>query len=276
MAKQPNTIIIDPKNTGIQYWKDIWAYRELFYFFAWRDIIVRFKQKVLGFFWSFARPIFSMIVMSVIFGRLANLPSDGVPYPLMVFAGLLPWQFFTSCVGATTNSIVGSKNLIAKVYFPRLMIPLSKIVVNLIDFAIACLILACLMIWYNYVPTSRILLIPLLLLLVIAASLGMGLMLAALNVRFRDVGDMLPMLLQLGTYMSPVAYSANLIPEKYKLIYSLNPMVGVIDGFRWAIFGGDHSLYMPGLYISIVFTTVWLIVSFKYFRSIEKIFADII
>lgn len=269
-------LVIEPTADLRHYWRDAWASRELFVFLVWRDIIVRFKQKVVGVLWSFARPIFSMVVMTIIFGNLAKLPSGGVPYALLVFAGILPWQFFTSVVGSTTNSIVGSKNLVTKIYFPRIVLPLTKTVVCFIDFVIAFFLLLVVMAWYRYMPPVTMLALPLFLLLGCGAAIGIGLWLAALNTRFRDVKDILPMVLQMGTYLSPVGYSADVIPEKYRFIYSCNPMVGVIDGFRWSITGGMHTLYMPGVYISTIFTLVMLYTGFRFFRRSESVFADIL
>lgn len=273
---QREEILIEPKGFIRNYWYNVWLYRELFLFLAWRDIILRFKQKLVGVIWSFARPVFYMVVLTIIFGHLAKLPSGGVPYALLVFAGILPWQFFTSVIGATTNCIVGQKNLVAKVYFPRIVLPMAGAIVCIIDFIIAFFIMALVMVWYQYSPPATMLTLPLFFLLGLGAAVGMGLWLAPLNARFRDVRDILPMVLQMGTYISPVGYSADLIPEKYRLLYSLNPMVGVIDGFRWAITDGAHTLYMPGLYISIVFTLVVLYTGFRFFRNSEKILADIL
>lgn len=275
--KNPSvTLVIGPKIDLRNYWRDVWSSRELFLFLVWRDIIVRFKQKLVGVLWSFVRPIFSMVVMTIIFGHLAKLPSGGTPYALLVFAGILPWQLFTSMVGTTTNSIVGSKNLVLKVYFPRIVLPFARSVVCFIDFLIAFFIMLLVMAWYQHTPTITMLALPLFLLLGIGAAMGIGLWLAPLNARFRDIRDILPMVLQMGTYLSPVGYSADVIPEQYRFIYSINPMVGVIDGFRWSITGGAHTLYMPGVYISTLFTLVMLYTGFLYFRRSESVFADIL
>lgn len=276
MSKKTDYVVLESGNTEKQYWKDLWDFRELFFFLAWRDFIVRYKQTVLGVVWSFARPIFTMVVMTVVFGNLAKLPSDGAPYAVLVFAALLPWQFFTTSLTTSTNSVISSKALISKVYFPRLLLPPSSIMVNLVDFLIAFIIMICLLVWYGIMPGLRILTIPLFLCIAIMASLGAGLWMSALNVRFRDIQNIVPIIIQLGTYISPVAYSASVIPEKYRLIYSLNPMVGAIDGFRWAIIGGDFQIYMPGLALSILLTSLVFISGVWYFRKTEQIFADVI
>jgi len=276
MSKKTDYVVLESGNAEKQYWKDLWDFRELFFFLAWRDFIVRYKQTVLGVVWSFARPIFTMVVMTVVFGNLAKLPSDGAPYAVLVFAALLPWQFFTTSLTTSTNSVISSKALISKVYFPRLLLPPSSIMVNLVDFLIAFIIMICLLAWYGIMPGLRILTIPFFLCIAIMASLGAGLWMSALNVRFRDIQNIVPIIIQLGTYISPVAYSASVIPEKYRLIYSLNPMVGAIDGFRWAIIGGDFQIYMPGLALSILLTSLVFISGVWYFRKTEQVFADVI
>lgn len=270
------TLIIEPKRTIRHYWKDIWQYRELFAFLAWRDILVRYKQTVIGIAWSVIRPLLTMIVFTVIFGKIAKLPSDGVPYPILVYAAMLPWQFFSNALNESSNSLITNANLISKVYFPRLIMPASSVIVGLIDFAISFVILVLLMIWYQFMPDSRIIFLPLFLCIAIFASFGFGLWLAALNVKYRDFRYVVPFIVQLGLYISPVGFSSSIVPEKWRIIYSLNPMVGVIDGFRWAILGGKTQLYWPGFILSVVLTLIIFISAVWYFRKTERQFADVI
>lgn len=258
------------------YWADLWRYRELFYFLAWRDILVRYKQTILGLGWAVLRPLLTVAVFTLVFGKLANLPSNNAPYPLLVFAALLPWQFFANAFSEAGNSLVGNANMISKVYFPRLVIPASSIVVSFVDFLISLALIAVLMLWYGFLPGIRILALPGFVLIAIAAAFGAGLWTAALNVRYRDVRFVIPFVLQIGLYVSPVGFSSTLIPEQWRLLYSLNPMVGVIDGFRWVLLGGNTPLYFPGLAVSIVVIAVTLFTGLRYFRKTEKTFADVI
>ena len=269
-------LIIEPGRSERNYWNDLWRFRELFLFMAWRDILVRYKQTAIGLAWSIIRPVLTMVVFTVVFGRLAKLPSDGVPYPILVFAALLPWQFFSTSFTDASGSLVSSSNMLTKIYFPRLIIPVSTIIVNLVDFFISFIILAGMMIWYNFVPGWTILYLPIFLFLAFVASLSAGLYVAALNVKYRDFKYIVPFVVQLGLYISPVGFSSNVVPEKWKLLYSLNPMVGIIEGFRWSILGGDRQIYVPGMLISIGIVILILIFSIKYFRKMEKTFADII
>ncbi len=273
----PNETLIKPGRLDRQYWRDIWNYRELFYFLAWRDIKVRYKQTVIGFAWAVIRPVLTMIIFTVIFGKLAKLPSEqGVPYPVMVFAALLPWQFFSNSLTGASNSLVDNVNLISKVYMPRLIIPASKVVVNLTDFVISFFILVILMVFYKFVPSIRILILPLFLLIAFFAAYGTSLLLAALNVKYRDFKYIIPFIVQFGLYISPVGFTSNIVPGRWRLLYSLNPMVGVIDGFRWAILGGDVQLYMPGFILSMVLIAAIFTGGLFYFRHTEKTFADFI
>lgn len=269
-------LIIEPGRSEKNYWNDIWRFRELFLFMAWRDILVRYKQTAIGLAWSIIRPVLTMIVFSVVFGRLAKLPSQGVPYPILVFAALLPWQFFSTSFSDASASLVGNSTMLTKIYFPRLIIPVSTIIVNVIDFLISFIILAVMMVWYNFLPGWTILCLPLFLFLAFIASLSAGLYVAALNVKFRDFKYIVPFVVQFGLYISPVGFSSSIVPEKWKLLYSLNPMVGIIDGFRWSILGGDNHIYLPGLMLSISVIILMLIFSIRYFRKTEKTFADII
>lgn len=262
--------------TERHYWRDLWRYRELFYFLAWRDILVRYRQTVIGVAWALVRPLITMIVFTVLFGSLANLPSENVPYAVMVFTALLPWQFFASAFSEAGNSLVGNSGLISKVYFPRLIIPTSAVIVSLIDFSISGIVLGVLMLWYGIVPDWRIAALPFFILIAFSAALGAGLWVAALNVRYRDFRHLIPFVVQLGLYVSPVGFSSAIVPERWRFLYSLNPMVGVIDGFRWAIWGGKGEFYWPGFVLSILVVLFCLVTGVWYFRKTEKTFADVI
>lgn len=269
-------LLIKAGQTESQYWQDLWRYRELFYFLAWRDIIVRYKQTVIGLAWALIRPFITMIVFTVVFGKLAKLPSEGVPYPILVFAAMLPWQFFADALSKCSNSLVGNAHMISKVYFPRLIVPTSAVLASFVDFLVSGMILLGLMAWYNFVPNWRILTLPLFILIAFAAAMGAGLWLAALNVKYRDFGYITPFIIQLGQYISPVGFSSSIIPQEWRLLYSFNPMVGVIDGFRWAILGGKAALYLPGFMLSIGLVALLLISGIWYFRKTERTFADVI
>lgn len=269
-------LVIEAGRTERHYWKDLWRYRELFYFLAWRDILVRYKQTAIGVIWSVLRPLLTMVVFTVIFGKLAKLPSEGVPYPILVYAAMLPWQFFANALSESATSLVGNANLISKVYFPRLVIPASAVIVSLVDFFISFSILIALMIWYAFMPSWRLLTLPLFIVLAFAASFGFGLWITSLNVKYRDFRYIIPFIVQFGLYVSPVGFSSTIIPETWRLLYSLNPMVGVIDGFRWAILGGQSYLYLPGFLLSILLVIITLASGVWYFRKTERTFADII
>jgi lipopolysaccharide transport system permease protein len=269
-------LIIEAGRTERQYWKDLWRYRGLLYFLAWRDIVVRYKQTVLGIVWALLRPLLTMGVLTVVFGRLAKLPSEGAPYPILVFAAMLPWQFFASALSESGNSLLTNSQLISKVYFPRLIVPASAVLVSFIDFLVASSILAALMYWYDYAPTWRILTIPLFTAIAFAAAIGAGLWFGALNVKYRDVRYVIPFVAQFGLYISPVGFSSTVVPPQWRLLYSLNPMVGVIDGFRWAILRGETRLYLPGFTLSVGLVVLLLMSGIWYFRHTERTFADII
>jgi len=275
-SRASKELIIEAGRTEGQYWKDLWQYRELFYFLSWRDILVRYKQTAIGIAWALIRPFLTMVVFTVVFGNLAKLPSHGTPYALLVFSAMLPWQFFSSALGDASNSLVSNSNLISKIYFPRLIIPASSIMVSLVDFMVSGIILLGLMIWYNFVPTWRILTLPFFVLIVIAAAMGIGLWMAALNVEYRDFRFIVPFVLQLGLYVSPVGFSSSIIPAQWKFLYCLNPMVGVIEGFRWAILGTNTTIYLPGFFLSIVLVILLLASGIWYFRKMERTFADVI
>ena len=277
MLSNPPQLVIEAGRTERQYWRDIWRYRELFYFLAWRDILVRYKQTVIGMAWALIRPFLTMVVFTVVFGKLAKLPTEGdAPYPILVFAAMLPWQFFANSLAECSNSLISNANLISKVYFPRLIVPTSAVVVSFVDFMISGIILLGLMAWYDFVPSWRIITLPLFIAVAFAASTGAGLWLASLNVQYRDFRYIVPFIVQFGLYISPVGFSSSVVPEKWRLLYSLNPMVGVIDGFRWAILGGESHLYLPGFLLSLGLVLVFFITGIKYFRKMERTFADVI
>ncbi|WP_017653953.1 ABC transporter permease [Fortiea contorta] len=269
-------LIIAAGRTDHQYWYDMWRYRELLYFLAWRDILVRYKQTLIGIAWALIRPFLTMVVFTIVFGQLAKLPADGVPYPILVFAAMLPWQFFANALSECSSSLISNANLISKVYFPRLIVPISAVIVSFVDFMISGMILLGLMAWYNYIPSWRILTLPLFIAIAFAASMGVGLWLAALNVEYRDFRYVVPFIMQFGLYISPVGFSSSIVPENLRLLYSINPMVGVIDGFRWAILGGESKLYWPGFMLSLGLVFLLLVSGIWYFRKTERTFADII
>ena len=273
-------IIIEAGRTESQYWRDLLRYRELFYFLAWRDVLVRYKQTVIGILWAVLRPLLTLLIFVFIFGRVAKLPAHGMPYPVMVFAGLLPWQLFSSSLTECATSLITNSNLISKVYFPRLIVPASAVIVSLVDFAISFGLLALLMIFYHVWPTWHLLALPFFTLLALIASTGAGLWLAALNVEYRDFRYVVPFFVQLGLYVSPVGFSSSLVRDKLGetvfVLYSLNPMVGVVDGFRWAISGGATPVFVPGLIASFSVMSLLLVSGVWYFRRMERTFADVI
>lgn len=255
--------------------KELWAYRELLYFLIWRDVKVRYKQTALGVGWAVIQPVTTMIVFSVFFGRLGKIPSDGIPYPIFAYAALVPWTFFAQGMGQASNSLVGSANLIKKVYFPRLSVPIASVTSGIIDFAIAFVVLLGMMLYYGILPTLNVIWLPCLLVLTVVTSLGVSLWLSALNVQFRDVRHVLPFLIQLWFFATPVAYPSSLLSEPWRILYSLNPMVGVVEGFRWALLGTETA---PGpmLIVSSLTALALLVGGAFYFRRLEKTFADVI
>jgi lipopolysaccharide transport system permease protein len=269
-------VVIEAGKAGRRYLRDLWRYRELFLFLAWRDLIVRYKQTVVGVAWSVIRPLLTMLVLTLVFGKLGKLPSGGTPYPLLVFCGLLPWTFFATALAESGNSLVANSNLISKVYFPRLIIPASSVIASLVDFLISLAFLVVLLFWYHFVPARTVAFLPLFSLLALFAALAVGIWVAALMVRYRDFRFIVPFAVQFGLYISPVGFSSHVVPEKWRLLYSLNPMVGVIDGFRWSVLGGEQTIYWPGLAISIALITVMFVTGIWYFRRTERTFADII
>ena len=269
-------LILEPGRAERHYWRDLWRYRELFYFLAWRDLLVRYKQTVIGVAWALLRPFLTMVVFTVVFGKIAGLPSGGVPYPILVFAGMLPWQFFSNALSESSGSLVSNANLISKVYFPRLIVPAGAVIVGFVDFLISFVIMAALMVWYGFLPGMQILTLPLWILLAFLAAIGPGLFITALNVKYRDFRYVIPFVVQFGLYVSPVGFRSDVVPEQWRLLYSLNPMVGVIDGFRWAICGGEFAIYWPGFVASLAITAFFLWFGIRYFRKTERTFADVI
>lgn len=271
-----NELVIEAGRTETQYWRDLWRYRELFAFLAWRDLLVRYKQTVVGVAWSLIRPFLTMVVLTVVFGKFGKMPSGGVPYPILVFCGMLPWQFFSAALSESGNSLVTNSNLISKVYFPRLVVPAASVITSFVDFMISAVFLVALMVWYQYVPSANVWVLPFFVLLAFAASLGAGLWIAALMVQYRDFRFIVPFIVQFGLYLSPVGFYSSVVPEQWRLLYSVNPMVGVIDGFRWCLLGGEHTLYWNGLLLSIVGVLVLVTSGIWYFRKTERSFADVI
>ncbi|BAN36210.1 ABC-type polysaccharide/polyol phosphate export systems, permease component [Sulfuricella denitrificans skB26] len=276
MHTNSQTLVIEAGCTERHYWRDLWRYRELFFFLAWRDILVRYKQTVIGIVWALGRPLITMLVFTLVFSKLAKLPSDGAPYPILVFAALLPWQFFAAAFSGAGDSLISNAGMISKVYFPRLVIPASAVIVSFVDFLVSGVILVGLMIWYGFEPNLRMFTLPLFIFVAFAAAMGAGLWIAALNVKYRDFRIIIPFVVQFGLYISPVGFSSTIVPEEWRLLFSLNPMVGVIDGFRWAILGGSTPLYWPGFLLSLFLIVVMLITGIVYFRKTEKTFADVI
>ena len=269
-------LIIEPNRTTGAFFRELLRYRELFYFLAWRDILVRYKQTVIGVAWSVIRPLLTMLVFTVVFGRLAKLPSEGVPYPILVFSAMLPWQYFANAMQESSNSLIAESRLISKVYFPRLIVPTSSVIVSAVDFLISLALLGLLMLWYGFAPSPGILLMPFFFLLATLSALGVGYWLSALNVKYRDFRYIVPFLVQFGLYVSPVGFSSSVVPGRWRLLYSLNPMVGVIDGFRWCIQGTASSLYLPGFLISAVVSVLAFVSGIWFFRRTERFFADFI
>jgi lipopolysaccharide transport system permease protein len=275
--QSPAPMILEAGRTDRQYWRDVWRYRELFFILAWRDVAVRYKQTMLGVAWAFMRPFLTMVVFTVVFGHLAKLPPGGdIPYAVMVFAGLLPWTLFSSILGDASSSVMNNANLVSKVFFPRLLVPMATVMVALIDFAVSLTILAGLMIWYAVVPGWQILLLPVFVALTLAAAIGPALWASALVVKYRDFRFVIPFVVQIGLYASPVGFSSTIVPEQWRLLYSLNPMVGIIDGFRWSIVGGASPIYWPGFLISLGAIVAVLWIGISGFRRIERDFADLV
>lgn len=272
-----NERILEAGLTARNYWTDLWRYRELFYFLVWRDLLVRYKQTTVGVAWSLLRPVLTMFVLTLVFGKFGKTPTGDVPTALMVFCGLLPWTFFSTALSESGQSLVTSSNLISKIYFPRLVIPAASVMTSLVDFAISVVFLLILLVWYRFVPSPNAVFLPLFTLLAFGLSFGAGLWISALMVKYRDFRFIVPFVLQFGLYLSPVGYVTGLsVPEQYRLWFSFNPVVGIIDGFRWALLGGAHTLNVPGLIISIAAVGVLVVTGIWHFRKTERSFADII
>src|SRR5450432_2895384 len=267
-------LVIEAGHSEKTYWKDIWRYRELFYILSWRDIKVRYKQTVIGASWSIIRPILTTIIFTVIFSRIAKLSAPGTaPYALMVFAGMLPWQFFSNSLSEASNSLIGNTNLITKVYFPRMIIPASSIITSLVDLVISFGILIVMFFIYKFAPPITILFLPIFVLIAFVASLGVGLIITSLNVKYRDFRYIIPFIVQFGLYVTPVGFSSSIVPHKWRLLYSINPMVGVIDGFRWSILN-EKEIFWPGFLVLLSVTFIFCFVGIWYFKRTEKSFAD--
>ncbi|HEV7403633.1 MAG TPA: ABC transporter permease [Chthoniobacteraceae bacterium] len=269
-------LVIVAGRAARQYWRDLWRHRELLYFLTWRDVLVRYKQTVLGVAWAVIRPLVTIVIFTIIFGNIAHLPSEGVPYPVFVFAAMLPWQFLAAALSEASNSLTGNANLVSKVYFPRLIVPTSSVIVCFVDFLITAALLVVVLAWYGVAPTWHLLWLPLVVLHTVAAALGGGLWLAALNVNFRDFRYLVPFLVQIGMYVSPVGFSSTVVPDQWRMLYALNPVVGIVDSFRWAICGGVTQLHTPSLVFSWLLTLVLLTSGIWFFRRTERTFADTI
>lgn len=271
------TLVLEAGRAEQHYWRDLWRYRDLFLILAWRDVSVRYKQTLIGVAWAVLRPFLTMVVFTVVFGRLANLPTEGSsPYALLVLAGMLPWTLFSSALTGAADSMIASSALVGKVYFPRMIIPVATVVTALIDFLVSLVILAGVMLWYRFVPGWQLLLLPAFVVLALLASIGPGLWIAALNLKYRDFRYLIPFLIQIGLYVCPVGFSSSVVPDEYRLLYSLNPLVGIIDGFRWSILGGESPLFLPGFLVSLAIVAFFLWLGISRFRATERSFADLI
>ncbi|MDP9159533.1 MAG: ABC transporter permease [Acidobacteriota bacterium] len=276
-GRQNHVLVLEAGRAERHYWRDLWSYRELFAILAWRDLAVRYKQTAIGVAWAVIRPILTMIIFTILFNRVAKLPSDGhVPYSVMVFAGMLMWSLFSTVLSEASASLVTNSNLIGKVYFPRLIVPSATVLVALVDFLITFIMLLAMMGWYRLMPDWRIIFLPGFVVLAILASLGPSLYITALNVKYRDFRYIIPFILQFGLYVSPVGFSSSVVPAKWRLLYSLNPTVGVIDGFRWCLLRGESKFYLTGFFLSTVSMAFFLTLGTWYFRKIERTFADLL
>ena len=276
MNNATTDLIIEAGQNKRQYWRDLWTYRELFLFLAWRDILVRYKQTAFGVLWAILRPLSVMLILTFVFGKLAKMPSEGVPYPVLVLTAMLPWQFFANSFSNAGNSLIANTSLISKIYFPRIIIPASTIVVSLVDFLVSATLLLVLIAWYDVELTWRLATLPCFILIAMVFSLGAGIFVSALNVKYRDFRYIVPFVVQIGLYISPVGFNSAILPEEWRLIFSLNPMAGVIDGFRWAILGIESALYLPGFLMSLGFVLLLFLSALKYFHYTENSFADVI
>ncbi len=276
MSEILSIIHIKPKQTAGDYWAEIYQFRGLMYYLAWRDIILRYKQTVMGVLWSLIRPFFTMVVFTIIFSKVAKLPSGDLPYPVLVMSGLIAWQLFATALSGVGESLVANANLLSKVYFPRIIAPLSSLVIALADFAIALVLMIAILLFYGVYPGWQILFLPLFIILALLPALGIGLFLATLNVKYRDFRFIIPFMIQLGFFISPVGFDSAIVPEQWRLLYSLNPMVGVIEGFRWSLTGGNFDIYWPGFAFSVGLSLLSILIGYNFFRRRENNFADII
>jgi lipopolysaccharide transport system permease protein len=276
-ARGSQTVVLEAGHARANYWRDVWRYRELFAILAWRDLALRHRQSVLGIAWSVIRPLMTVLIFTVVFGRIAKLPSDGMaPYALMVFAGIIPWNLLSGIVGQSSNSLISNAGLIGKVYFPRVLVPATVVAVTLVDAAITLALFFVTMAWFGFAPDWRILLLPFFIVFAVLVGLGPALWLSAVNVKYRDFQHVAAFALQFGVYISPVGFSSAAVPDEWRLLYSLNPAVGVIDGFRWSLFHGEAQLYVPGLLCSLAITATMLWTGVAYFRKAERTFVDVI
>jgi lipopolysaccharide transport system permease protein len=270
-------LVLEAGGSERHYWRDLWNFRELFAILAWRDLAVRYKQTAIGVAWAFIRPVLTVLIFTVLFSRVAKLPAEGrAPYPVMVFAGMLPWFLFSTILSEASVSLVTNANLIGKVYFPRLIVPSATVGVALVDFGITFILLLAMMLKYGFLPDWRVALLPFFIVLAMVVSFGPALYMTALNVKYRDFRYLIPFILQLGLYISPVGFSSGVVPAKWRVFYSLNPVVGVIDGFRWCLLRGQSRLYLPGFYLSLAIATAFLVLGIAYFRRAERDFADLL
>jgi lipopolysaccharide transport system permease protein len=270
-------LLIEASRVEKNYWRDLWRYRELFYFLAWRDVLVRYKQTVIGIVWALIRPLLTMLIFTFVFNKIAKLSAPGsAPYPLFVFAAMLPWQFFSTALSEASNSLIGNSNLISKVYFPRLIVPAGSVITSFVDFLITLGLMAMMMVWYGFPPDWRFLTLPFFMALAFGSAFGAGLWLCALNVRYRDFRYIIPFIVQFGLYLSPVGFSSNVVPQNLQMLYACNPMVGVIDGFRWSLLQGKSPLNGSALITSLLITALLCVSGVRYFRRTEKTFADVI
>ena len=277
MRASDDELLIEAGRSEAHYWRDLWRYRGLLYFLAWRDVKVRYKQTAVGVAWVLLRPLLMLVVLTFVFNHIAEIGTGSdTPYILMAFVGLLPWQFFAAAFADSSNSLVANAQMVSKVYFPRLLVPLSNILAGLVDFLITLLLLIPLMLWFSMLPDLRMLLLPLLVFLVVAVTLSAGVALAALNVQYRDVRFIVPLVVQMGLYLSPIGYRAAEVPDEWRWLYDLNPMVGVVEGFRWSLLGGQDPFPAGALLTSCVVTALLLVVGIRYFRAVERKFADVI
>ena len=275
MKPDEKVLVIEANRTGMLYLRDFWNYRELFFTLAWRDIVVRYKQTIVGLLWTVIRPVATMVVFTVIFGKIAKLPSDaGVPYVLMVFGGMLPWQFISGTITTGSAALVGNQALISKVYFPRMIIPTARIIMALVELLINAVIFAVLFVWYQYVPNWHVIFLPLFLLLAILLALGSTYFISSLNVKYRDFQYVVPVIMQLGLYISPIGFSSAVVPEKWRLLYACNPVVGIVDGIRWCLFGSP--LMIESVVSAAVISVLLFLFGIWFFRRMEYEFADFI